>query len=108
MLGRATKNGRRRRVGLGYTYILTAIDAHSRLAYSEILHAEPEVTCVAFLARVHRFLASHGIEVERVLTENGNGYRSRSWAKPCEELGLRHPRTLPYRPQTNDKVCGHD
>ena len=93
-----------KRLGTGYTFVHSAIDAHSRVAYSEILEAESEVTCVAFLARAHRFFAANGIEVERVLTDNGNGYRSHSWARLCAELGLRHTRTRPYRPQTNGKA----
>jgi transposase InsO family protein len=99
-----TRNGQGGRPFLGYTFIHSAIDAHSRVAYSEILEAESEVTCVAFLARAHRFFATQGIAVERVLTDNGNGYRSKSWARLCVELGLRHTRTRPYRPQTNGKA----
>jgi transposase InsO family protein len=88
----------------GYTFIHSAIDAHSRVAFSQILDAESEATCVQFLAQAHRFFATQGIAVERVLTDNGNGYRSRSWARLCAELGLRHTRTRPYRPQTNGKA----
>jgi transposase InsO family protein len=88
----------------GYAFIHSAIDAHSRLAYSEILDAESEATCVQFLANAHRFFATHNIAVERVLTDNGNGYRSRAWARLCSQLGVRHTRTRPYRPQTNGKA----
>ena len=104
VIGRENRKRYRARSLGGYTYIHSAIDAHSRLAYSEILGAESEATCVAFLARAHHFFATQGITVERVLTDNGNGYRSRSWARLCAELGLRHTRTRPYRPQTNGKA----
>ena len=42
--------------------------------------------------------------MERVLTDNGNGYRSFAWRDLCDELGIVHTRTRPYRPQTNGKV----
>jgi len=45
------------------------------------------------------------IAIERILTDNGNGYRSHPWARRCAELGIRHTRTRPYHPATNGKVC---
>jgi hypothetical protein len=52
MLGRAhTRNGSMGKRGLGYTHIHTAIDAYSRLAYSEFAGVENTVNCVAFLRR---------------------------------------------------------
>jgi transposase InsO family protein len=100
-LGRAvTKN----RPGLGYTHIHTAIDAHSRLAYSEFAGPEDTEHCVAFLVRAVAWFATRGIIIERVLTDNGVGYRSLAWRDRCAELGIRHTRTRPYRPATNGKV----
>jgi transposase InsO family protein len=90
--------------GGGYTYIHTAIDAHSRLAYSEFAGIENTATCVAFLDRAVTWFAAHGITIERILTDNGAGYRSKPWAARCAELGIRHTRTKPYRPATNGKV----
>ncbi len=101
MRGRAvTKN----RPGRGYTHIHTAIDAYSRLAYSEFAGVENGDNCVAFLDRAVAWFAAQGITVERVLTDNGVGYRSHAWARRCAELGLRHTRTRPYHPATNGKV----
>lgn len=100
-LGRTvTKN----RPGLGYSHIHTAIDAYSRLAYSEFAGTENALNCVAFLDRAVAWFAKHGITIERVLTDNGVGYRSRRWRERCHELGLVHTRTRPYRPATNGKV----
>jgi transposase InsO family protein len=99
--GRAvTKN----RPGLGYTHIHTAIDAYSRLAYSEFAGVEDTANCVAFLTRAIAWFSQQGITVERILTDNGVGYRSHAWARRCDELGIRHTRTRPYRPATNGKV----
>lgn len=95
--------GRERR-SKGYAFIHTAIDAHSRLAYSEILDAESLETCVPFLKRAHAWFAKQGVTIERVLTDNGNGYRSLAWTGLCAQLKIRHTRTRPYHPATNGKV----
>lgn len=103
--GRAgTRNGSMSKRGRGYLYIHSAVDAHSRLAYSEILGAESEADCVAFLSRAHAWFAEHGIAVERVLTDSGPGYKSHGWRRLCDQLGVDHTRIRPYRPQTNGKV----
>jgi transposase InsO family protein len=88
---------------IGYSYLHTALDDHSRLAYSEILGDEKKETAAAFWARAAAWYASCGITVRRVLTDNGACYRSRAFA---EALGtdISHKRTRPYRPQTNGKV----
>jgi transposase InsO family protein len=100
-LGRSTETRRR---GAGYTYIHTAIDAYSRLAYSEFAGPENTINCVAFLDRAVAWFAARGITTERILTDNGNGYRSILWRVRCAELGIRHTRTKPYHPATNGKV----
>ena len=89
----------------GYGYIHSAVDDHSRLAYSEILTDEKAPTAVAFWQRAQAFFAAHGITVRRVLTDNGSCYRSRLWRRMLAEAGIVHKRTRPYRPRTNGKVC---
>ena len=89
---------------VGYDYVHSAVDAYSRIAYSEILNAEDTICCVGFLERAHSWFAVHGVVIERVLTDNGNGYRSFAWRDLCSELAITHTRTRPYRPQTNGKV----
>ncbi len=90
--------------GIGWNRVHIAIDDFSRLAYAEELPDESPTTTSDFLRRAWRFYASLGITVERVLTDNGNGYRSEAFAAACDELGLGHRRTRPYRPQTNGKA----
>jgi transposase len=99
-----TSRGRHGDVNLGYGYIHSAVDDHSRLAYSEILTDEQGLTAVAFWQRAQAFFAAHGITVHRVLTDNGSCYRSRIWRKTLATAGIAHKRTRPYRPQTNGKV----
>ena len=72
---------------LGYAYIHSAIDAYSRLAYSEIHADEQATTAIGFWRRARAFFASYGITVERVLTDNGSCYRAKalrppSWSPP--------------------------
>ena len=73
---------------VGYTHIQAAIDAYSRLAYSGFAGQENTINCVAFLARAVAWFAQRGITIERILTDNGNGYVSRNWKHLCAELGI--------------------
>jgi transposase InsO family protein len=102
MIGRAA--GRKTRSGAGYSYIHTAIDDHSRLAYSEILTDEKKETAVAFWTRAQTFFTACGITVTRVLTDNGACYKSHAWRDTLAAAKITHKRTRPYRPQTNGKV----
>jgi transposase InsO family protein len=88
----------------GWDRVHVAIDDHSRLAYVEELADEAPDTTAAFLGRAWRFYAGLGISIERVLTDNGTCYRSKSFAAACDELGIGHRFTRPYRPQTNGKA----
>jgi transposase InsO family protein len=87
---------------VGYAFVHSAVDAYSRLAYSEVLADEQATTAAAFWGRALAFFADHGIAVERVLTDNGSCYRSGHFAAALG--GARHSRTRPYRPATNGKV----
>jgi len=88
----------------GWQYLHLAIDDHSRLAYAELLPSESPADCVAFLRRAHAWYHEHGITVERVLSDNGNGYRSLAWRDACAELTIQRRYTRPRRPQTNGKA----
>lgn len=103
-LGRKARTGSVAKRGLGYSHVHTAIDAYSRLAYSEFAGYENTTNCVAFLDRAVTWFTDHGISIERILTDNGNGYRSLAWKARCAELGITHTRTRPYHPATNGKV----
>jgi transposase InsO family protein len=92
------------RPNIGYCYVHSAVDAYTRLAYSEALNDEKATTALAFWARARTFFAGHGITVERVLTDNGSPYISHAWRDEHHQLGIKHSRTRPRRPQTNGKV----
>jgi transposase InsO family protein len=89
---------------IGYSCLHTALDDHSRLAYTEILPDERKETAAAFLARAHAWYAAAGITIERVISDNGACYRSRNWAAACAALGITPKRTRACRPQANGKV----
>ena len=97
--------GRRNRTGVGYGYLHHAVDDHSRLAYSENLDDERKDTAAEFWRRANAFFADHGIIVKRVLTDNGNCYRSKTFADALGDQII-HKRTRPYRPQTTGRSSG--
>jgi transposase InsO family protein len=100
---RTDADGVERRV-IGWEYVHIAIDDATRLAYVEVLADEKAVTAVGFLRRAVTHFNSHGITVQRLITDNGSPYRSTVHAIACRALGIRHLRTRPYRPQTNGKA----
>jgi transposase InsO family protein len=104
VLGRQA--GRARRSNMGFDYVHSAVDDHSRLAYSEIHGDEKAATCAAFLRRAAAFFTASGIDrIERVLTDNAWPYRkSFAWRQALADLGAAGKLTRAYRPQTNGKV----
>jgi transposase InsO family protein len=87
----------------GYAFIHSAVDAYSRVAYSEALTDERADTAIGFMTRARAWFAERGVTIERVLTDNGACYKRR-FSEALTELGIRHSRTRPYRPQTNGKA----
>jgi transposase InsO family protein len=100
-VGRSAKTRHR---GLGWNVVHVAVDDATRLAYAEELPDELGTTAAAFLERALAFYAARGIEVQRLLTDNGGPYLSRAFRDVVEDQGLTHLRTRPYRPQTNGKA----
>lgn len=90
--------------GVGWEFVHVCVDDATRVAYVEVLPDERAVSAVGFLRRAVAFYRSLGVEVERVMTDNGSAYVSFAHAAACRALGLRHIRTRPYRPRTNGKA----
>src|SRR5215213_198292 len=78
--------------GIGYDFVHSLVDDHSRLAYSEILPDEKGSTCAGFLARAAAYFADRGIDhIERVITDNHLSYRrSADVAAVIAQLGATH------------------
>jgi transposase InsO family protein len=51
-----------------------------------------------------RSLGSADVSVQRMMTDNGNCYRSHLYREAGAAAGLRHLRTKPYTPRTNGKA----
>ncbi|GFN01937.1 IS481 family transposase [Streptomyces microflavus] len=98
--------GRATRSNVGFDYIHSAVDDHSRLAYSEIHPDEKTAICADFLTQTAAFFHAHGIpRIERVLTDNAWAYRKGlAWKAALADLGATGKLTRAYRPQTNGKV----
>jgi transposase InsO family protein len=102
--GRGCRRGGRVKQGGGYDFIHAAIDDCSRVAYLEVHPDEHAGTVAGFATRALAYYAALGVPVQRVLTDNGNGYRSSAFGGVLAAAGVIHKRTRPYRPQSNGKV----
>ena len=101
---RATGDRSHRNPGAGVESLHVAIDDHSRLAFASIFPDEKTPSVLAALHQSIAFYQAHGITIQGVLTDQGSTYRSKPFAAACQQLGLRHLFTKPYRPQTNGKA----
>jgi transposase InsO family protein len=103
--GRAvTKADKERRPGVGFDYVHSLVDDHSRLAYSEILPDEKGETCAAFLERAIDYFATFGIgRIERLMTDNAFAYRY-SLRDLCAAHGIAQKFIRPHCPWQNGKV----
>jgi len=95
-----------KRAKIGYDYIHSMVDDHSRLAYSEVLPDEQGPTCGAFILRAAAYFAEHGISrIERVITDNHWSYRrSNDVRDAIAVIGARHKFIRPHCPWQNGKV----
>ena len=110
-LGRIPDGGGHRALGrnvaprhesLGYDHFEVVIDDRSRRSVVVQVPDETGASAASALATALAIFASEGIEVERVMTDNGLAYRSNAYRAVLSER--RHSRTRPYRPQTNGKA----
>ena len=86
----------------GWQHLFVAIDDHSRLAFA-VYPDETADSATTFLDELVRFYTSHGITVERALTDNGTCFKRR-WNDACANHEIAAKKTRPYRPQTNGKA----
>ena len=102
-------NGRDRRqrgghARAGMEHLEIVIDDTSRYAVVVPVPDETAASAAHALSLAAAEFARLGIRVERVLTDNGPAYLSRTYATVLGELGALHKRTRLYRPQTNGKA----
>jgi transposase InsO family protein len=100
---RVTGDRSRRSEGAGWQYLYVAIDDHSRLGFAAVHPDETADSALRFLDQLVAFYRSHGIVLERVLTDNGSCFKRR-WEAACCAHAIRAKKTRAYRPQTNGKA----
>ena len=101
-----TGNRRQASPGAGWEFVHVALDDASRVSIASILPSESgQSSCRALLVAL-RYFASLGISFQRVMTDNGACYTSRTLARLCRRLNLKPIRTRPYSPRTNGKAEG--
>ena len=101
---RVLDDGVQRSRHAGWQYAHVAVDDHSRHAHVQLHPTEQAVDCVAFTRTVITAYAEQGTPIQRILTDNGSGYRSHAFAALLATHGIRHIRTRPYTPRTNGKA----
>jgi transposase InsO family protein len=103
--GERYRSGRERRMRIGYEWVHSIVDDHSRYAYSELHPDEYAKTVTAFVERALTHFAKLGIEPKRLLSDNAFVYRhNRSLRELLHTRGIKHRFIRPRRPQTNGKV----
>lgn len=99
------KGNRHRKYTVGFDYVHSMVDDHTRYAYSEILPDEKGPTCAAFLLRAAADLAARGVHIEEVITDNHMSYkRSHDFRDAITAIGARHLFIKPHCPWQNGKV----
>jgi transposase InsO family protein len=90
--------------GIGWEFVHVCIDDASRIAVVHVMADQRKASAVAFLEAAVAYYGKLGIRIERVMTDNGSCYRSRTFRVACKRLGLRQIFTKPYTPKTNGKA----
>lgn len=104
--GRSVGEPGKKQRRVGYDYVHSAVDDHSRFAYSEILADERGATCAGFLTRAAANFAAHGISrIEQIMTDNHWSYtRSIAVTAALTSLNAEHLTIRPHCPWQNGKV----
>jgi transposase InsO family protein len=90
-------------------YVISLLDGCSRLAWAEVVTSKKSVPVMFKTMRLLNALrVTYGIAFEEILTDNGAEFVGDPEEHPFEllmaEIGAKHRRTKPYRPQTNGKI----
>jgi transposase InsO family protein len=105
LTGDRYRNSQEKKMAIGYEWVHSIVDDHSRYAYTELHRDERADTVTAFVERALAHFASLGIEPERLLSDNAWVYRhNRSLRELLQAHAITHRFIRPRRPQTNGKV----
>ena len=95
----------KKKARIGFDYVHSVVDDHSRYAYSEILPDERADTCAAFFERAVEHFATVGVTIAAVMTDNPWSYtHSNRFAAFLEDHGIDHITIKPHCPWQNGKV----
>jgi transposase InsO family protein len=99
------KSSAMKKARIGYDYVHSIVDDHSRFAYSEILADETASTTAAFFDRALARFEEHAITVDAVMTDNAWNYtHSNALRDRLIEFGIKHILIRPHCPWQNGKV----
>jgi transposase InsO family protein len=99
------RTGADKRQRIGWEFVHSIVDDHSRLAFSELHRDERADTVTGFVERALLFFADHGIEPKRLISDNAWTYtQNRKLAELLARHGIEHLLIPPHRPQVNGKV----
>jgi Integrase core domain len=93
---------------IGFDYIHSVVDDHSRYTYAEIDPDEKAATAAAFFDRAVEHFAARGVAIEAIMTDNHWTYtHSNQLAQTLARIGAHHILIRPHRPWQNGRVCEH-
>lgn len=95
----------KKRAKIGFDYVHSVVDDHTRLAYSEIHDDEQGATVTGFFERALAWFAELGVTVREVMTDNHWSYtRTASFTALLADNNIKHRRIRPHCPWQNGKV----
>jgi transposase InsO family protein len=90
---------------IGFDYVHSVVDDHSRFAYSEILPDEKAETTVEFFTRALEHFTSRDVTISTVMTDNAWNYtHSTAFRDLLDTVGVEHITIKPHCPWQNGKV----
>lgn len=105
LTGVRDRTGAEKRQRVGWEFVHSIIDDHSRVLFSEIHPDEKAPTVTGFVARALEFFDAHGVTVRRIQTDNAWTYTHNNELKALlEARGIEHRRIPPRTPKRNGKV----
>jgi transposase InsO family protein len=103
--GDRRRTSRERAMRVGYEWVHSLVDDHSRLAYSELHPDQRAATVTSFVERGLAFFARFGITPKRLMSDNAWIYtKNTALARLLAEHEIRHLLIPARRPQVNGKV----
>lgn len=98
------RTAERIRQHIGYIHVHAAVDDHTRIAYASVFDNARADSCAEFLDNTVTYMATFGIRIHTVMTDNAKAYGGKAFTATRTDHGINHITIRPYRPQTNGKV----